>query len=95
MEAQDARIATREFQFSPGGTTVTGYRVPISELMMNKNKTQAKRSAGWLGRRQREKLGAQRERDMPASVAEVRRPALAPLDPNLAWTEQLAKELGS
>ena len=78
--------------------TVTGSNhstvVPISELMMNNNKTQAKRSLGRLGRRQRKKLGAWRERDVPASAVEVSRPALASLDPNVAWTEQLAQELG-
>ena len=97
MEVQDSRIATHEFQFSPGGT-VTGYRVqskvvPISELMMNTNKTQTKRSLARLAG-QREKLGVWRERDAPTSAVEVGRPALASLDPNVAWTEQLAQELG-
>ena len=55
---------------------------------------QSGRDIGRLGRRQRKKLGAWRERDVPASAVEVSHPALASLDPNVAWTEQLAQELG-
>ncbi len=54
--SQDARIATHEIQFSPGGTAIgvevgrdCSKVVPISELRMDKTKTAAKRSLGFLG----------------------------------------------
>jgi DNA-binding ferritin-like protein (Dps family) len=54
--SQDARIATHEIQFSPGGTAIgvevgrdCSKVVPISQLRMDKTKTAAKRSLGFLG----------------------------------------------
>lgn len=79
MATQDARIATHEIQFSPGGTTAMievgrdcSKVVPISELRMDKAKTQAKakRSLGFLGAKKPKGttnvLGAEAEAAMAA-----------------------------
>lgn len=77
MATQDARIATHEIQFSPGGTTAMvevgrdcSKVVPISELRMDKTKTQAKRSLGFLGTKKPKGttnvLGAEAEAAMAA-----------------------------